>query len=329
MPQENRSALTVVTEFFIVGFPGLQPEYFNLLAAFFLVIYVTTVLGNSVLVLSFAIAPKLQKPMYITMLSLALSDIGFSTVALPKIISRYWFNNGYISFYVCLIQRQFIHYFGTLNSFILMTMALDRYLAICFPLRYPSLMTNRTMSLLSGLSWVSAMIPPSISTIQTGRMVFCGSNLIIQCYCDSVSMNSLACGDVNLQKYISTTVASIVLLLPFSFIIFSYISIGSSVIRTANNQARLKAFSTCATQLCIIGIYFIPRLFVYFIPYMPNFNMNIDQKLAVTMFYGFFPPLVNPFIYYFRTKEIRLLLFKWCTHKNGISQEINVVAISK
>ncbi|XP_036416933.1 olfactory receptor 1-like [Colossoma macropomum] len=329
MSQENRSALTVVTEFFIVGFPGLQPEYYNLLAAIFLVIYVTTVLGNLVLVVSFAIAPNLQKPMYITMLSLALSDIGFCTVALPKIISRYWFNNGSISFYACLIQKHFIHYFGTLNSLIMMTMAIDRYLAICFPLRYPILMTNWTMSHLSWLSWVSAMIAPGINTIQTTEMVFCGSNLIIHCYCDSMSVNSLACGDITLQKDITTTVASIVLLLPFSFIIFSYISIGMSIIRTTNNQGSLKAFSTCATQLCIISIYYIPRLFVYFTPYMPYFKMDINQRLAVTMFYGLFPPLVNPLIYYFRTKEIRLLLLKWCTQKNEIGPKMNIVAVSK
>ncbi|XP_076876965.1 olfactory receptor 2AT4-like [Brachyhypopomus gauderio] len=299
MSQGNQSVQPVVTEFFIVGFPGLQPQYYNLLAAVFMVIYVFAVLGNSVLVVSFTYAPSLQKPMYITMLSLALSDIGFCTVALPKVISRYWFNNGTISFSVCLLQRQLIHYFGTLNSLIMMIMALDRYLAICFPLRYPMMMTNRTMTVISGLSWASAMIAPSISTIQTAQMLFCGSNLIIQCYCDGMSLQSLACGDITLQMYISTTVASIVLLLPFGFIIFSYISIGMSVIRTANNHGRLKAFSTCATQLSIISIYYIPRIIVYLTPYFSDLKMNSDQKIAITMFYGLFPPLVNPLIYYF------------------------------
>ncbi|XP_026877919.2 LOW QUALITY PROTEIN: putative gustatory receptor clone PTE01 [Electrophorus electricus] len=329
MSQGNQSALTVVTEFFIIGFPGLQPEYYNLLATLFFVIYVLAVFGNSVLVVSFTSAPSLQKPMYITMLSLALSDIGFCTVALPKIISRYWFDNGSISFSVCLLQRQFIHYFGTLNSLIMMIMALDRYLAICFPLRYPVLMTNRTMTLISGLSWASAMITPSIGTIQTAQMLFCGPNLIIHCYCDGISLYSLACGDITLQLCISTIVGAIVLLLPFSFIIFSYFSIGVSVIRTTNNQGRLKAFSTCATQLSIICIYYIPRMFVYLTPYLSNLKMNSDQRIAVAMFYGLFPPLVNPLIYYFRTKEIHLLLQKWCSQKKEKGHKMNIVAILK
>ncbi|KAI4893239.1 hypothetical protein NFI96_002972 [Prochilodus magdalenae] len=325
MSQENRSAVTLVTEFIIVGFPGLRPEYYNLLAAFFLVIYLATVMGNSFLIVSFAIAPNLQKPMYITMLSLALSDIGFCTVVLPKIISRYWFNNGSISFHGCLAQRQFIHYFGTLNSLIMMTMAVDRYLAICLPLRYPVLMTNRTMGHLTWFSWVSAFIAPSINTLQSREMVFCGSNLIIHCYCDGMSINSLACGDITLQNHVMTAVSMVVLILPFSFIVFSYFSIAVSVIRTTNNHGSLKAFSTCGTQLCIISIYYVPRLCVYFSPYIPDFRMEINQRLVVTMFYGLLPPLVNPLIYYFRTKEIRLLLLKWCTRKNELGAKMNII----
>uniref|UniRef100_A0A671S6E8 Olfactory receptor n=1 Tax=Sinocyclocheilus anshuiensis TaxID=1608454 RepID=A0A671S6E8_9TELE len=283
--------------FFIVGFPGLQPKYYSLMAAFLLCIYIAVITGNSLIVVLFVIERSLQKPMYIIILS--LSDIGFCTVALPKVISRYWFNDGYIGFYVCLFQRQLIHYFGTLNSLIMMIMALDRYLAICYPLRYPVLMTNRTMRLLIGFSWVTAMIAPTISLMQTMKLPFCGPNTIIHCFCDSLSMNQLACADATLTNLISYAVAMFVLLVPLSFIIFSYLSILVSVLRIANTQGRMKAFSTCATQLTIIAIYYVPRF------------MNSSQKIALVMFYSLLPPVVNPFIYCIRIKEIRQI-FTFC-----------------
>uniref|UniRef100_A0A671S6H0 Olfactory receptor n=1 Tax=Sinocyclocheilus anshuiensis TaxID=1608454 RepID=A0A671S6H0_9TELE len=304
MLQANETTASVVTEFFIVGFPGLQPKYYSLMAAFLLCIYIAVITGNSLIVVLFR---SLQKPMYIIMLSLSLSDIGFCTVALPKVISRYWFNDGYIGFYVCLFQRQLIHYFGTLNSLIMMIMALDRYLAICYPLRYPVLMTNRTMRLLIGFSWVTAMIAPTISLMQTMKLPFCGPNTIIHCFCDSLSMNQLACADATLTNLISYAVAMFVLLVPLSFIIFSYLSILVSVLRIANTQGRMKAFSTCATQLTIIAIYYVPR-----------FVMNSSQKIALVMFYSLLPPVVNPFIYCIRIKEIRQFFIKWCVHRNRI-----------
>uniref|UniRef100_A0A4W4E0W9 G-protein coupled receptors family 1 profile domain-containing protein n=1 Tax=Electrophorus electricus TaxID=8005 RepID=A0A4W4E0W9_ELEEL len=224
-------SLTVVTEFFIVGFPGLPSEFYNLMGTFFFSIYVIIELGNSILEVLFAIEPRLHKPMYIIMLNLALSDFGFCTVALPKLISRYWFNNRSISF-------QLIHYFGTLNSLIKMIMALDRYLAICFPLRYPALMTNQTMRILAAAAYQVQL--------------------------------SLA---------------------------MSYTIIVVTVITKTDNQGRLKAFLSCASQVCIISIYYIPRLLVFL-------------KIAIAMFYGLFPPLMNPLIYCFKSTETGQMLLK-------------------
>ncbi|XP_039533912.1 olfactory receptor 1-like [Pimephales promelas] len=331
MSQANETAASVVTEFFIVGFPGLPPKYYSLMAAFLLCIYIAVLTGNSLIVVLFVTERSLFKPMYIILLSLSLSDIGFSTVALPKVISRYWFNDGYIPFYVCLFQRQLIHYFGTLNSLIMMIMALDRYLAICYPLRYPVLMTNRTMRLLIGLSWVTAMIAPTISTMQTIELPFCGPNMIVHCFCDSGSMNKLACADVRQPNLISYGVAMFVLLVPFSFIIFSYVCILVSVLRIANAQGRRKAFSTCATQLTIIVIYYVPRFIVYSTSNIPNVVsvLTSSQKIALVMFYSLLPPLMNPFIYCIRIKEVRQFFLKWCVQKNRMILKVHKLTISK
>ncbi|XP_043085273.1 odorant receptor 104-1 [Puntigrus tetrazona] len=319
MLQANESAASVVTEFFIVGFPGLQPKHYSLIGALLFIIYIAVISGNSLVVVLFVIERSLHKPMYIIILCLSLSDIGFCTVALPKVISRYWFNDGYIGFYVCLFQRQLIHYFGTLNSLIMMIMALDRYLAICYPLRYPVLMTNRTMRLLIGFSWVTAMIAPTISLMQTVKLPFCGPNMILNCFCDSLSMNQLACADATSASLIGYAVAMFVLLVPLSFIIFSYLSILVSVLRLANAQGRIKAFSTCATQLTIITIYYVfPAFVVYTTSNLPNSQMNSSQRIGLVMFYSLLPPIVNPFIYCIRIKEIRQFFIKWCVHKNRI-----------
>uniref|UniRef100_A0A671S525 Olfactory receptor n=1 Tax=Sinocyclocheilus anshuiensis TaxID=1608454 RepID=A0A671S525_9TELE len=312
------SRSSVVTEFFIVGFPGLQPKYYSLMAAFLLCIYIAVITGNSLIVVLFVIERSLQKPMYIIML-----------IALPKVISRYWINDGYIGFYVCLFQRQLIHYFGTLNSLIMMIMALDRYLAICYPLRYPVLMTNRTMRLLIGFSWVTAMIAPTISLMQTVKLPFCGPNTIVHCFCDGTSINQLACADVTLTNLNAYAVAMFVLLVPFSFIIFSYLSMLVSVLRIANTQGRMKAFSTCATQLTIIAIYYVPRFVVYTTSNIPNAQMNSSQKIALVMFYSLLPPVVNPFIYCIRIKEIRQFFIKWCVHRNRFSLKINKLTTPK
>ncbi|XP_017572975.1 olfactory receptor 13C8-like [Pygocentrus nattereri] len=329
MSVENQTISSVITEFFIVGFLGIQPEYYNLIAAVFLGVYVTVVVGNSVFVLLFVFEPNLQKPMYIIMMNLALADIGFCTVVLPKLIARYWFNDGSVSFHVCMFQRLLVHYFANLNFLTMMTMALDRYLAICFPLRYPVLMTNRTMILLTGCSWTSSLIIPAIITVQASQMPFCGPNQIMHFYCETLSLYSLVCADVSFQSYAFTTIVMCVLVITLFFIIFFYINIVMSVVRTARNHSRLKAFSTCATQLCIISIHYAPRFFVFTTPYLPNVKFDVNQRIAFTLFYWLIPPLVNPFIYFFRTKEVRQLFLKWCIQKNGRAHKIHILSVFK
>ncbi|KAL4608539.1 olfactory receptor 2AT4-like [Arapaima gigas] len=214
--------------------------------------------------------------MFLIVVGLALCDVGFCTMALPKIIPWYWFNVGGISFHLCFLQRQLIHYFGTVSSL----MALDRYVAICFPLRNPMLMTNKTMGLLTGFTWSTAMISPGISTIMFSQMPFCGPNQMLNCYCDTISLNGLACADISSYQSLSFSLAMVVLLLPFSLFV-----------------------------LCIIGLYYMPRCVMYLMTYASNVKVN--AHIAPTMFYSFMPPVVNPLIYCFRTKEIRKLLRKW------------------
>ncbi|RVE63977.1 hypothetical protein OJAV_G00141650 [Oryzias javanicus] len=219
---------TAVSEFIIVGFPDLQREYFHLVAWFFFILYVITVVGNLILVVMFALEPSLQKPMYIIMVSLALSDIGFTTVALPKLIAR-----------------------------------------------YPLLMTGPNMLGLTAFSWIVAHLFPGIGTINFLFASFCGPNKIVQAFCDTMSLNSLVCGETNLYET------------SYGF---------------------------------IIAVYYLPRFFVYSTPFFPNLKMTADKRMVTTLFYSFFPPLINPFIYCLRTKEIKDLCKRWIQRQKRIAQ---------
>ncbi|XP_076130262.1 olfactory receptor 2AT4-like [Alosa pseudoharengus] len=305
-----------IKEFILVGFPGLHPDYYGLVAFIFCLVYVITVVGNSLLVVTFVHVPSLHKPMYIIMLSLALSDIGFSTVALPKIISRYWFDDRFITFNVCFSQMFLIHTFGTVNSYIMGIMALDRYMAICYPLRYPVLMKNQTMAILNSVAWVFSFVTPAIFSVYDYRLPYCGPNQIFQCYCDHHSMVTQACADHGLATLVAFILAMLVLLIPLAFIIYSYIHIIFSVTRIASSTGRWKAFSTCTTQLCIIILYYLPRCIVYIFN-VAGLYINIDLRITLILFYSLFPPLVNPFIYCFRTKEIKQALAQWFSIKKN------------
>ncbi|XDV54475.1 hypothetical protein PO909_022759 [Leuciscus waleckii] len=243
---------TTITEFIIVGFPGLHPDYYGLVAAIFFIVYTTTVAGNTVFLVLFFTSQSLRKPMYIILASLAISDTCFSTVALPKIISRYLFDAGASPFHACFFQMELIHYFGTLNSLIMMIMALDRYVAICYSLRYQVIMTNRITYIINVTAWVTALIAPTIATLHTQQLPYCGPKLIIQCYCDHNSITNLACAENSKQ-----------ILVALSFIIYSYCHIITSVMRLSSSQSRWKSFATCSTQLCITALFYLPRCAVY------------------------------------------------------------------
>ncbi|KAL2094648.1 hypothetical protein ACEWY4_009367 [Coilia grayii] len=322
MLQENN--WTTIKEFVLGGFPTLHPDYFGLVALIFCVVYVITVVGNAILIVAFVCEPKLHKPMYIIMLSLAVSDIGFSTVTLPKAIARYWFNDKFTPFNVCMTQVFLVHFFGTVNSYIMGIMAMDRYIAICFPFRYPVVMSYRTMSNLNIVAWAFSLTTPGIMIVLDAMLPYCGPNRINQCYCDHISTITLTCGDNSLAKLAAYIMSMVVLLVPLVFIVYSYVHIIVSVVRIASAQGRKKTFSTCSTQMCIISLYYLPRCTVYVFD-GSGFYMNLDIRITLVLFYSLFPPLANPFIYCLRTKEIKETVARWFNIKSPMENS-NVVA---
>nr|ACU42262.1 olfactory receptor family C subfamily 300 member 1 [Oncorhynchus clarkii] len=298
-----------VTEFVIVGFPGLQPEFYGLASAVLLIVYCCTLVGNFAVLILFATPNILHKPMYIIILNLVVSDVLFSTTTLPKIIARYWFQAGAVSFIGCFLQMYLVHYFGSVTSFLLLIMALDRYVAICFPLRYPMIIKNSTIHILNATAWIVAKACPLMMVIRAYPLPYCDSNTILQCFCDHISITKLACTDRAPYSFPAFVTAMVVLLGPLVFIIFSYCSIIVAVLQIASPQGRLKTLSTCSSQLIIIALYYLPRCFIYLASNI-GIRFSTDLHIVIIMSYSLLPPMINPLIYCFKTKDMKQTLMK-------------------
>ncbi|XP_029301996.1 olfactory receptor 2AT4-like [Cottoperca gobio] len=322
MPERNQS---FVTEFILTGFPGLHPEYQDLVSAVLFLVYFLTLTGNVTILFLFACDRSLHKPMYHIIINLCTCDILFSTTTLPNIISKYWFHSGTISFNACFVQMFLVHYLGTVNSYILFLMALDRYVAICHPLKYPFVLKNSTIIILSIIAWVIALAGALMLVIRAYPLPYCASNIINHCFCDHIGITLLACTDRAPYGFPAFVFAMVMLLGPLAFIIFSYFCIIIAVLKIADVQGCIKSLSTCSTQLIIISLYYLPRCFVYLASNV-GITFNADVRIVIIMLYSLSPPMINPFIYCLRAKDMRVSLLKQIKRR-AVSKKAQVSAI--
>uniref|UniRef100_A0A8C6KGJ2 G-protein coupled receptors family 1 profile domain-containing protein n=1 Tax=Nothobranchius furzeri TaxID=105023 RepID=A0A8C6KGJ2_NOTFU len=308
--------------FFLLGFPGLLPEYYGPVSAFLFLIYLAISVGNIFILVIVICEKSLRKPTYLIFCHLALTDLLFGTVTLPKVISKYWSDNSIVSFYACFTQMYFVTFLGGTHSFILMVMALDRFIAICSPLRYTSLFTNTTVNGLCGISWIMPISWMIGIVIDTMKLPFCNSNIIVQCYCDHISILRLGCENAQASAIVPFGIAMFSLLVPLGFIIISYIFIMIVVLKRSSSTGRLKTLSTCTPQLIITCLHYFPRCFVY-MAYIVGFTFNISLNIIIVMMYTHIPAAVNPLIYCFKTQDIKeILKKKWSRGKINFTSKI-------
>ncbi|OCT56828.1 hypothetical protein XELAEV_18004358mg, partial [Xenopus laevis] len=200
-----------------------------------------------------------------------------------------------------------VHNLGSLDSFIIMLMAIDRYVAICKPLRYHSIISNKLVTLLCYLCWVIASIIGLAITLNAVQLPYCGPNRVKSCFCSNAVLIILACIDASLERRKGFIIAICVHLFPLAVIILSYILIIRVVHLSANNGNWQKAFNTCTTHLIVIGLYFIPRLFLYIISQAPV-TLDADTNVLIISIFTFIPHFASPITFCLRTKKIRNIL---------------------
>ncbi|XP_075053965.1 olfactory receptor 52K2-like [Mixophyes fleayi] len=290
--------------FELIGFPGVSQKFHILVSLAMFIVYSLSLIANGAVILLILVRDHLHQPMYIIIGNLALSDLLFDTFTLPKIIAKYWFEAGEMSSVECFLQMYFIHYLGTMDSFILMLMAGDRYVAICKPLRYPSIITHKVTIATCLFSWLLAASIALVNPFLVAYLPFQRQNKIISCFCSTSSLLRLARVDVTSTRQSLLVVALCVLLIPLFFIILSYIIIIKSIHLSGHADSWQRAFYTCTTHLFVISLYFIPRVSVYIVNYT-QLILNPDVNVLILCLYSYFPHVANPIIYCLRTEEIK------------------------
>ncbi|XP_069828859.1 olfactory receptor 10G4-like [Dendropsophus ebraccatus] len=289
--------------FELTGFPGI-PAKFDILFSFamFIVYNISLVSNGSVMVL-IIMKEKLHEPLYIMIANLSFSNLFFDTVTLPKFIAKYWIDGGRISFLECIIQAYFGHFLAGLDPFILMLMAFDRYVAICKPLRYSSIVTHRATMVACGMFWLLVALV-TLMNLLILKHPFCGPNKILSLFCNTSTLLRLACDDVNPTREAILTYGLVLLLLTLSFIILSYAIIILSIISLNYSKGWRRALSTCTSHWIVMTLFYVPRLFVYIANYV-RLVLSPDFNVFLILLYSYLPHLANPLIYCLRTEEIK------------------------
>ncbi|XP_021049288.1 olfactory receptor 4A5-like [Mus pahari] len=292
-----------VTEFILLGLTQ-DPAGQKALFVMFLLIYVVTIGGNLLIVGTVIASPSLGSPMYFFLAFLSLMDAVYSTAILPKLLTDLLCDKKTISFTACLIQLFVEHLFGGSEVFILVVMAYDRYVAICKPLHYLTIMNRQVCILLLVMSWAGGFAHALLQVISVYLLPFCGPNVIDHFACDMYPLLGLACTDtyfLGLTVVGNNGAMSIVV---FILLLVSYGIILNSL-KTHSQEGRRKALSTCSSHIMVVLLFFVPCIFMYV---RPVSNFPIDKY--ITVFYTIFTPMLNPLIYTLRNMEIKNCMAK-------------------
>ncbi|XP_076775745.1 olfactory receptor 1I1 [Arvicanthis niloticus] len=303
MAPENQ---TTVLEFHLMGLsedPDLQPVLFGL----FLSMYLVTVLGNLLIILAIISDSRLHTPMYFFLCNLSLVDIFFCSTTVPKMLVNIQTQSRAIPFTGCLVQMYAFHLFGTIDSFILAVMAIDRLVAIAYPLRYSVLMNPRVCALLVSGTWVITNLQSLVHTCLMARLTFCAGSEIPHFFCDLMPLLKLSCSDTHTNELVIFAFGIIMGLSPLSCILVSYICIFRAVLRIPSAQGKWKAFSTCGSHLTVVSLFYGTIFTGYLLPASPSSSQK--DKAAALMF-GVVIPTLNPFIYSLRNKDMKAALRK-------------------
>lgn len=289
--------------FILTGIPGMERLHVWISIPF-CSMYLAALLGNGVLLFAIWTECSLHQPMYLFLSMLAIADLTLSTTAVPKMLALFWFRAREISFGACLTQMFLLHFTCSAESVILLAMALDRFVAICFPLRYGAVLTSSAVAKtgLAALLRSFCIIFPCIFLLK--QLPFCGHNVIPHTYCEHIGIARLACADTSVNIWYGIVVPFTVIVLDLALIAVSYGFILLALSRLPSGSARHKAFHTCGSHVCVLFLFYIPAAFTAL---TQRFGRNIPPKVHILLanLYMLFLPLLNPIVYGVRTQQVR------------------------
>ncbi|XP_031240379.1 olfactory receptor 52B2 [Mastomys coucha] len=295
--------------FVLVGIPGLE-AYHTWLSIPLCLMYVTAVLGNSMLIMVIITERTLHEPMYFFLSMLAITDILLSTTTVPKALTIFWLHAHNIAFDACVTQVFFVHTMFVGESAILLAMAFDRFVAICAPLRYATVLTWPVVGRIALAIVIRSVciIFPVIFLLK--RLPFCRTNIVPHSYCEHIGVARLACADITVNIWYGFSVPIVMVIVDVILIAVSYSLILQAVFRLPSQDARHKALSTCGSHLCVILMFYVPSFFTLL---THRFGRNIPRHVHILLanLYVVVPPMLNPIVYGVKTKQIREGVVHW------------------
>ncbi|XP_077169620.1 olfactory receptor 14A16-like [Paroedura picta] len=299
------SNFTFPSEFLLLEFSDIR-ELQILHFFVFLAIYLTAVTGNLLIIIAVAFDHHLHTPMYFFLMNLALQDLGLVSVMVPKAMANSLLDTRSISYLACVAQVYFLFFFEGSDFAILIIMAHDRFVAICNPLQYETIMHRGACIQMAASAWIAGILYGLLNSGGTFAITFC-SNMINQFFCETPQILKLSCSDMYLVEVGIIIFSAFLVLGCFVFIIVSYIQIFSAVLRIPSVHGQKKALSTCLPHLTVVSFLVFSSIFSYV---RPQSSTSSDQNVLFAIIYAVLPPLLNPFIYGIRNKEIKAALLK-------------------
>ncbi|XP_037679137.1 olfactory receptor 2G2-like [Choloepus didactylus] len=303
MRNTNESSLT---GFILLGFsdhPRLQKALFVVI----LILYLLTILGNTIIILVSRLEPKLHMPMYFFLSHLSFLDLCFTSSVIPQLLVNLWEPMKTITYGGCAVQLYVSHALGSTECVLLVVMSYDHYVAVCRPLHYTVLMHPHLCMILASMAWLSGVATTLVQSTLTLQLPFCGHHQVDHFICEVPVLIKLSCIDTTFNEAELFVASILFLIVPVSFILVSYGYIAQAVLQIKSTTGRQKAFGTCSSHLMVVLIFYGTIIFMYL---QPAKSRSKDQGKFISLFYTVVTPMLNPLIYTLRNKEFKGVLKK-------------------
>lgn len=301
--------------FILLGFssyPWLERPLFTVV----LIAYICTLLGNISIITVCRVDTRLDSPMYFFLSNLSFLDLCFTTTTIPQLLLNLWGPDKTISYGGCVTQFYMFHFLGATECVLLAVMSLDRYVAICKPLRYPAIMHQHLCVLLVVMAWLSGLANSLLQSSFTVQLPLCGNNKVDNFLCEVPVMIKMSCADTTFNVAMLSIIGTVYSLLPLSLILASYVFIVASVLRIRSSEGKKKAFNKCGAHVMVVSLFYGPVISMYVQPSATN---SQDKDKLMSLFYSLVTPMLNPFIYTLRNKDMkgamRRLLVSLCCQR--------------